>query len=231
MTKRFYRQVGVAPAAGGFTVLLDGKSLRSPGRRVLVLPGARLARAIAAEWDGQAETVDPAAMPLTRLANTALDTTTGRREAVVGEIAGYARTDVVCYRVARPHALRRRQAEAWDPLIAWLGKAHGARLVVTASLSPAIQPASALAAVRCAVEAFDDFGLTALCAAAGVLGSVTIALAMAAGRIGATEALRTSLIEECYQNERWGEDDDVRTRRARLSDELAAADRFLRLCR
>ncbi len=231
MAKRFYRQVGVAPAVGGFTVLLDGKSLRSPGKRALLLPGAPLARAIAAEWDGQAETVDPAAMPLTRLANTALDTTTGRREAVIGEIAGYAETDVVCYRVARPHALRRRQAEAWDPLVAWLGKAHGARLVVTASLLPAVQPASALAAVRRAVEAFDDFGLTALHAAAGVLGSVVIALAMAVGRIDAAEALRTSLIEECYQNERWGEDDNARTRRGGMYDELAAADRLLRLCR
>ena len=231
MAKRFYRRVTVAPAAGGFAVLLDGKPPLSPGKRALLLPGASLARAVAAEWDGQGEDIDPAGMPLTRLANTALDMTRERREGAVGEIAGYAETDLVCYRAARPEALRRRQAEAWDPLVAWLERVHGARLAVTDGLSPAVQPAAALAAVRRAVEGFDDFGLTALRAATGASGSVVIALALAAGRLGAGEALRASLIEERYQNERWGEDGDAEIRRAGLYEDLAAADRFLRPCR
>ncbi len=231
MANRFYRRVTVEPVAGGFAVRLDAKALLSPGKRALLLPGASLARAIAAEWDGQGKRIDPATMPLTRLANTALDTVIERRDAVIGEVAKYAETDLVCYRVTQPDSLRRRQAEAWDPLVAWVGEAHGARLVVTTGLLPAVQPEAALAAIRGAVEAFDDFSLTALHAATGALGSVVIALAMAAGRLGAEATLHASLIEERYQNERWGEDADAETRRARLHDDLAAADRFLSLCR
>ncbi len=231
MARRFYERVGVEPVAGGFAVLLDAKPLLSPGKRALTLPVEALARAVAAEWQSQGERIEPASMPLTRLANTALDTVTGRRGAVVEEIAGYAQTDLVCYRVARPEALRRRQAEAWDPLVLWMERVHGVGLAATAGLLPAVQPEAALVAVRDAVEGFGDFGLTALHAATGALGSVVIALAMAGGRISAQQAFEASLIEESFQIERWGEDAEAETRRARLREDLAAADRFLGLCR
>lgn len=230
MAKRFYQKVTVAPAVGGFVVLLDNQSVLSPGKRALLLPGEALAQAIAVEWASQGQDIDPSTMPLTRLANTTLDTVTGHRAEVVGEIAKYAETDLVCYRVSQPEALRLRQTEAWDPLVLWIGQAYGARLALTSGLLPAVQPPAAMAAVRPVVDRFDDFGLTALHAATTALGSVVIALAMAAGRITAEDAWRFSLVEELYQSERWGEDPDAGVRRAKLRADLAAAARFLLLC-
>lgn len=230
MVRRFYERVSVAPIADGFAVLLDAKPVLSPGKRALILPDEPLARSIADEWAGQGERVQPASMPLTRLANTALDTVAERREAVIADVAKYAATDMVCYRVEQPAVLRRRQAAAWDPLVLWAGQTHGAEFVVTSGLLPAAQPDAALQAIGRAVEGFDAFGLAALHAATAALGSVVIALAMAASRISAEQAWHACLIEETYQAEHWGEDADARTRRANLQRDLTAAGRFLVRC-
>lgn len=230
MAKRFYQTVTVAPAVDGFVVQLDNQSVLSPGKRALALPGEALAQAIAAEWKSQGQDIDPSTMPLTRLANTTLDTVMGNRAEVAGEIAKYAETDLVCYRVLQPEALRQRQADAWDPLVLWVGQAYGVGLVVTSGLLPAAQPPEALAAVRPAVDGFGEFGLAALHAATTALGSVVIALAMAAGRITAADAWRFSLVEELYQTERWGDDRDAEARRTKLRADLAAAHQFLLLC-
>lgn len=230
MARRFYEQVTVEPEAGGFAVLLDTKTVLSPGKRALILPSEPLARSIADEWTGQGESIEPASMRLTRLANSALDTAVERRGMVIDDIAKYGDTDLVCYRVDGPEALRRRQDAAWDPLIVWVGEAHGADLVVTTGLLPAAQPDAALQSIRRAVEGFDAFGLTALHAATAALGSVVIALAMAATRISVEEAWHAGAIEEAFQADRWGEDADAEARRANLRDDLAAAHRFLMLC-
>ena len=229
--RRFYERAKSAPAVDGFGVFLDARPVRTPGKRILVVPSAPLAEAIAGEWSGQGETVDPLAMPLTRLANTALDIVGERRREVMAEIAGYGETDLVCYRVERPEALRRRQEAAWDPLVDWLAGEHGARLVVTTGLAPAKQPREAVEALCEAVDAFDDFVLAAFQRATGALGSIVLALAMTAGRICAEEAWAASAIDESYQADRWGEDREAREAREIVRRELAAADRFIVLCR
>ena len=212
-------------------MFLDARPVRTPGKRTLVVPSAPLAEAISGEWSVQGETVDPMAMPLTRLANTALDIVGERREEVVAEIAGYGETDLVCYRVERPEELRRRQEAAWDPLVAWIEEEYGARLLVTTGLIPAPQPSEAVDALREAVTAFDDFVLAAFQRATGAVGSIVLALAMTAGRITAEEAWASSVVDESYQADRWGQDGEAEEARDVLRRELAAADRFIALCR
>ena len=229
--RRFYERAKSAPAEGGFGVFLDDRPVRTPGKRELVVPSAPLAEAVAGEWSDQVETVDPLAMPLTRLANTALDIVGERRRELVAEIAGYGETDLVCYRAERPEELRRRQEAAWDPLVDWLAGEYGARLVVTTGLAPAAQPRETVDALSRAVDAFDDFVLAALQRATGALGSIVLALAMTAGRIGAEEAWAASAIDVSYQADRWGEDPEAREAHEIVRRELAAADRFIALCR
>lgn len=229
--RRFYEKASSAPAQGGFGVFLDDRPVRTPGKRLLVLPSAPLAEAIAGEWSVQGETVAPLSMPLTRLANTALDIVGEKRDEVVAEIAGYGETDLVCYRVDRPEELRRRQQAAWDPLVQWIADEYGARLEVTTAVVPTPQPREAVDALCRAVTGFDDFVLAAFQRATGALGSIVLALAMTAGRIGAEEAWAASLIDESYQADRWGEDGDAREAREIVRRELDAADRFIALCR
>ena len=216
---------------GGFGVFLDDRPVMTPGKRVLAVPGAALGEAISAEWSAQQESVDPMSMPLTRFANTALDIVGEKRDEVVAEIAGYGETDLVCHRVDRPDELRRLQEAAWDPLVDWIADECGARLVVTTGLIPAPQPLEAVEALCARVTAFDDFVLAAFQRATGALGSVVLALAMTAGRVGAEEAWAASTIDETYQAERWGQDSEAAAAREVLRSELLASDRFIHLCR
>ncbi len=229
--KRVYERTHVAAAREGYAVALDGRAVKTPGRRPLVLPTAALAEAVAAEWRAQADEVKTETMPLTRLAATAIDRVAEVRAQVVGEVAGYAATDLVCHRVAAPPELAARQAAGWQPLLDWLDERHGARLETTDGLIALDQPTEALAALRAAVESFDDFALAALHAITSACGSLVIALALAGDRIDAGEAWALSEIDESFQIERWGEDDEAAERRARLRDEVAATARFLALSR
>lgn len=212
-------------------MFLDDRPVLTPGKRVLAVPRAALGEAIAGEWSAQEGTVDPMSMPLTRFANTALDIVGEKRDEVVSEIAGYGDTDLVCYRVDRPDELRGRQEAAWDPLVDWVAEEYGARLEVTIGLIPTPQPREAVDVLRARVTAFDDFVLAAFQRATGALGSVVLALAMTAGRMGAEEAWAASTIDEAYQADRWGQDSEAEEVRGVLRSELAAADRFIRLCR
>lgn len=229
--KRFYRAVAVVPGAVGHEILLDGKPVRTPAKAPLAMPTAALAERIAAEWDVQQGEIEPETMPLTQLANTAIDRLPPRRGQVVAEIAGYAGTDLVCYRAAEPVELAARQAAAWQPLLDWLEARHGARLEIVEGLLPAAQPDASLAAVRAAVAAFDDYRLSALHLATGSAGSAVIALALAEGEIDAEAAFVAATVDELYQIERWGEDAEAADRRVRIQADLRAAADFIALCR
>jgi chaperone required for assembly of F1-ATPase len=229
--KRFYRTVAAAPGAGGHAILLDGKPVRTPDKAPLALPTAALAERVAAEWAAQEKDIQPETMPLTQLANTAIDRLPARREAVVAEIAGYAGTDLVCYRADRPVELAARQAAAWQPLLDWLEARHAARLAVVDGLLPAAQPDAAIAAVQAAVAAHDDFALAALHLATGAAGSVVIALALAEGEIDPEAAFAAAHVDELFQVERWGEDAEAAGRRDRILADLRAAADFIVLCR
>jgi len=209
--------------------VLDERPARTPGGAALVLPVRALARALAAEWRAQDTHIRPDSMPLTRFANTAIDRVATRRDAVIDELAGYAETDLLCYRVAFPVALVRRQEEAWQPLLDWAAAQCGATLRVTHTATPVAQDADAVAALRAAIAAHEDFALAALHGLCACSGSVVLALAVAAGAIDARAAANASLLEESWQAENWGEEDEAAARRIAIRAEIAAAARFLSL--
>lgn len=229
--KRFYKTVGVVPHERGFSVQLDGKPIKTPARNPLCVPAEALAAEVAGEWAVQGEKIEPRSMRLTRLANTAIDRVLVHREAVIDEIARYAVTDVVCYRVPAPAVLAERQRTAWDPLVAWMARRHGASLTVTDDLLPIDQSPESLRKVREAVAAFDDFALAGLHTVASACGSAVIALAVADGVLDAEAAWAASLTEESYQIEEWGADSEATNRRLLLLEEVSAAARFLELSR
>jgi chaperone required for assembly of F1-ATPase len=229
--RRFYRQAAPLATASGFGVALDGRLVKTPAKRDLVVPAAALAAAIAAEWNGQETELRPAAMPLTRLANITIDRDPAAREAIVRQTANYAGTDLVCYRSADQPALAARQRAVWQPLIDWALLRYDAPLAVTAGVIPASQPETSLQAFAAAVAAQDDFALTALHAATAACGSLVIALALIEGRLDAAEAFAASQLDESFQIEAWGEDSEQVERRRALAADIAAAARFLSLLR
>ena len=229
--KRFYREAAVGAGEGGFGVQLDGRVIKTPARRPLVLPNAALAEAVAAEWADQDETIEPDTMPLTRLATTAIDRVVDHREPVIDEAAAYGATDMLCYRVARPVELAASQAAGWHPLLDWLAESHGASLAITEGLIAIEQPKDALATLRALVAGFDTLGLTAVHTITAATGSLVIALALASNRIDATEAWRLCRMDEAYQAERWGSDPETESRGEKLRIDITAAAHFLALCK
>ena len=227
--KRFYERAEVAEAEGGHGIALDGKPVRTPAGRPLALPGAALADALAQEWAAQGETIEHATMPLTRLACTALDLVPARRAEIVAEVGSYAETDLICYRTDEPPALARRQVTAWQPLVAWAEERYGARLAVTTAITPVAQAPAALAALRDAVEAEEDFALAGLSLATRAFGSLVIALGLCEGRLDAAAAADASLVDERYQMERWGKDEELAARCRRVAQDAASAARLFRL--
>jgi chaperone required for assembly of F1-ATPase len=224
--KRFYKQAGVVPVAAGHGVTLDGRLVKTPGKRDLVVPSPALAAAMAAEWKAQQGEIRRETMPLTRLAGTTIDRNSTERAAIVRQVADYAGTDLVCYRATHPPALAARQQMVWQPLIDWATERYAAPLVVTNGVIPTGQPAASLAAFADAVAAHDDFSLTALHAATTACGSLVIALALLEERLDAGDAFAASQLDESFQIESWGEDGEQGKRRAALAAEIAAAAEF-----
>jgi len=229
--KRFYKGAAVVSVAGGHGVTLDGRPVKTPGKRELVVPSPALAVAIAAEWEAQQGEIFRETMPLTRLAGVTIDRNSTERDAVVRQVAHYAGTDLVCYRAIRPPALTARQEAIWQPLCDWASERYGAPLAVTTGVIPASQPAASLAAFTKVVVGHDDFSLTALHAATTDCGSLVIALALLEGCLDAGEAFAASQLDETFQIESWGEDSEQAKRRAALATEITAAARFMSLFR
>ena len=227
--RRVYKNVETRPSDNGWGVALDGKPVRTPARHELRLPNEALAAAIAAEWDAQREDIRPATMPLLRLAATAIDRTAAQRDLVVAETAGYAGTDLVCYRAESPPALVARQDAVWQPLIAWASTRYDAALTVTTGIVPAPQSPAALRALAAIVAAQDDFRLTALHTLTAAAGSLVIALALIERRLDAEAAFAASQLDETFQIETWGEDAEAAARRHALAADIAAAAKFIAL--
>lgn len=230
--RRFYKTVAVGEAeGGGYVVLLDGKRLKTPAGTPLVLESRRLAEALAVEWEAQSGEIRPLEMPLMRFLSTAIDRVTDQREAVIDEIAAFAATDLLCYRVGHPAELAHRQQVHWQPLVDWAILQYDAPLSVTSGILPLRQSEAALAALRAAVSRLDPFTLTGLQAVVTVTGSLIVGLALLDGRISVEEAWVAGQLEESWQVERWGEDEEAARRRARLKADLEDAARFLELLR
>ncbi len=225
--KRFYGKAGVEPNSGGYGVVLDGRAVKTPAGAILVLPWRELAQAIAAEWDSQEDRIDPRSMPLSRLSCTSVDKVGPEREDVIAELVSYAGNDLLCYRAGEPLDLVDRQEKTWQPLLDWAGEFHGARLKVTSEITHLEQDEKAVKALKGAVESFEDLALTAVSELTAATGSLVIALAVAAGRIGAGEAFEIARLDEIHQNERWGQDPESQKRNEGLRDDILAAGRLL----
>jgi len=221
--KRFYKDVSIAPAEGGFCVLLDGKPIKTPARNALLLPTEALAGAIAAEWQNQGDEVIATTMPLLRLANTVVDGVAVNRADVIAAILRFGENDLLCYRAHQPPALAARQREGWDPLLTWVRQRHGAQMRVAEGVGHVDQTPDALLALRQALEEEGPFTLGALHVIASITGSAVLALAVTAGFITGENAFALSRIDEIYQAEKWGEDAEAARRAAALAHELDKA--------
>ncbi|MEM6745425.1 MAG: ATP12 family protein [Pseudomonadota bacterium] len=227
--KRFWTRAEAREAEGGWTVALDDRPLRTPKGLPFVAPCRAVAEASAEEWDAQAEKPDPATMPVTRSINTAVDRAGPEFEAIAEMVAAYGRSDLLCYRAPGPGSLVARQAEGWDPLLAWAESRHGARLICAEGIVPVAQPEAALAALDAAVRACSPFELTALHDLVALSGSLVLGLAAAEGAVEAEDAWRLSRIDEDFQAERWGEDAEAAEMAERRRREFLFAKRFLTL--
>ena len=226
--KRFYTAAMAVAATDGWTVALDGKPVRSPGRAPLDLPTAALASAVAAEWAAQAETIAPATMPLTGFAYAAIDRVAPDVAAFARGLAAFADTDLLCYRADAPADLAARQAAVWDPLLAWARARYDVGFFLTAGIVHAAQPPATLARIAAAYAAFDAFRLAALHPVVTICGSAVIGLAVAEGHLTAAQAFAAGQLDELWQAERWGSDPlaaaSLANRRVALDDAMRLLD-------
>ncbi len=230
LSKRFYKEAGIGEAGGEFAVLLDGKSAKTPARNALALPNAALAAAVAAEWNAIEGAIDPALLPLTRLANLAIDAVAGAPQPVVDEIVQYAASDLVFYRAAGPEGLVALQHECWNPILDWAAAKLGTRFSLAEGIVHVRQPDEALAAVRDAVEKLQrPFALAAAASATNIGGSALIALALASGALSGDEAWNAAHVDEQWNISQWGEDEEAQRRLAARHREFTAAAKMLAL--
>ena len=223
---RFYKTVAVVPAGDAFGVALDGRSAKTPGGRALCVPVEALAQLMAEEWAAQGQTIDMAAMPATRLAFTALDHAEAAREGMAEEVARYAGSDLLCYLAEEPRALAEREAAVWGPWLAWADQALGVKLTPSVGIAPVLQSPDALARVAALAGAMDDFRLTGLTYAAGLYGSAVLAFAVERGALPGHEAYEVSRLDEAFQEELWGIDDQARIRTENHRLEAAMIERW-----
>jgi chaperone required for assembly of F1-ATPase len=226
LPKRFYQHAGCEETPDGCRLTLDGRPARTPARKFLLLPTCALADRVVAEWEAQAEVIDPSAMPLTRLANSAIDGVADRREEVAADLGAYAGTDLVAYRAGEPDRLVAAQAEAWDPIIAWARDALGVRLMLSEGVMHVSQPEDTITELREAIGEVDSaFRLAALHAMTTLTGSLLIALAVVHGRLTPEDAWAAAHVDEAYQASVWGADTEAEARlKARKAEFDAAAE-------
>ena len=228
--KRFWKTASAVAVEGGFGVALDAKSVRTPAKTALIVPTQALAAAIATEWDAQTGKIRPDTMPLTRAANSAIDKVAPMFDAVVEELSGYGGSDLLCYRATGPEALAERQAAVWDGMLDWAREALDAPLNVTAGVMHVAQPAGSLTRLRAHVAGHSAFQLAALHDLVAISGSLVLALGVARGRMAVDEAFAASRIDEAWQIEQWGADEEAAEYEALRAQAFRNAGRFFALC-
>jgi chaperone required for assembly of F1-ATPase len=221
--KRFYAGAGVAEGKGGFLVTLDGKPIKTPSGHQVMAPERSIADAIAAEWNAQGDTINPLTMPLTRFANSVVEGVTGKVDAVADDIAKYLGSDLLFYRAGHPEALVAREAAHWDPILFWAADTLGAHFILAEGLVHVRQPDSAVAAARAALPS-DAWSIAALHVVTTLTGSALLALALLRGVLDQDQVWAAAHVDEDWNIEKWGVDEEVAARRAaRLVDFKAAA--------
>ena len=204
--KRFYSKAETAPQPGGVAIRLDGRPVKTPARAALLLPTEELAEAIVAEWNGQSEKIDPLSMPLTGLANAAIDRVAPDPEAFARGLAAYGESDLLCYRADTPQPLIDRQAGSWDPILDWARGRFEVDFNTTSGVMHRAQPVDTVERLGGAIRARDPFRLAAMSPLVTISGSLVIALALAEGEIGLDTAWAAATLDEAWQAEQWGED-------------------------
>ncbi|SLN58890.1 ATP12 chaperone protein [Roseivivax jejudonensis] len=229
--KRFWTDATVASEADGHTVRLDGRPVKTPAKAPLVVPTAAMAAAIADEWQAQGDKIDPLSMPVTRGANAAIDRVRPQHADVADMLAEYGDADLLCYRADGPEGLVERQAAAWDPLLDWAAQTLGARLEPRTGIMHAGQDAHALSQLRGAVHALDAFELTAFHDLVSLTGSLVIGFAAERGAHAPETLWAASRIDETWQAELWGEDEEAAAAEDHKRGAFMDAVRFLSLAR
>ncbi|UPK32474.1 ATPase [Bradyrhizobium sp. 186] len=220
--KRFYKEAGAAEADGGFVIALDGKPIRTPSGRQVVIPSRELADAVAAEWEAQAETINPMTMPLTRIANSVIEGVVDRVDLVSDDLAKYLQTDLLFYRAGHPEALVAREAAHWDPVLFWAAETLGAHFILSEGIMHVKQPDEAIQAA-CAALPQDAWSVAALHVVTTLTGSALLALALAHEVRDADQVWAAAYVDEDWNAEKWGLDEEAVARRAaRLRDFEAA---------
>ncbi len=227
--KRFWKAAAAAPEGEGFAVRLDGRPVRTPAKRPMILPTRAMAEAVAAEWAAVGAEVDPRRMPVTRAANAAIDKVATQFDEVAAMIAAYGGSDLLCYRATGPEALVRAQAAAWDPMLDWAARTYGARLVATQGVVPVAQPPEAVARLAAEVFACSPFQLTALHDLVALTGSLVLGLAATGEGVDAHDLWRLSRFDEDWQAAEWGEDAEAVAAAERKRGDFLSAGRFWRL--
>lgn len=227
--KRFWKQADAVACDGGYTVHLDTRPVRTPAKAALVVPTQAMAEAIAQEWDAQTDAIDPRTMPVTRGANAAIDKLRVQRAEVVTLLAEYGGSDLLCYRAHAPESLVLRQAEAWDPMLRWADETLNVRLRVGLGVMHVAQDSDALDRLQSELAAFDDFALAALHDLISLSGSLILALAVIRDAIPPEEAWLRSRVDERWQAEQWGEDEEAAAAELIKRAAFLDAERFFRL--
>jgi len=223
--KRFWTDVAIVDR----NILLDGRALKTPARAALSLPTDALANAVAEEWRSVDATIDPRAMPLTGLANAAIDRVAPDIATFADGLARYAQADLLCYRASHPTELIARQGEIWDPPLDWARSRYDIDFVVTGGIVHVEQPPETIARLRDAVAARDAFHLAGLSPLITLSGSLVLALALAEGAMTEQQAWDAAELDELFQAEHWGEDSLATTMRDDKRRDFRAAARFLAL--
>ncbi|KQB96013.1 ATPase [Loktanella sp. 1ANDIMAR09] len=226
--KRFWKQAQAEACEGGFTVLLDGRPVRTPAKAPLAVPTHAMADAIAKEWDAQEKVIDPRTMPVTRGANAAIDKVRTQREEVIAMLAEYGDSDLLCYRAAGPEGLIQKQADAWDPMLDWAADALGVRLAVGEGVMHVAQNPEALGKLRDELAAFDEFALAAVHDLISLSGSLILALGVTREAIAVEKAWLLSRVDEHWQIAQWGEDEEAAAAEAIKRQAFEDAARFYR---
>ncbi len=228
--KRFYANAAVAGRDNGsFGIELDGRPIKTPADHALAVPSRGLAEAIAGEWNAQGDEIVPARLPLTRLANSAIDGVSERDGEVVQDIVNYAASDLLCYRAASPAELEAKQARIWDPILAWIHAEYDAPFKVGTGVAHLEQPAESLDVVRRVISALGPFRLAALHVMTTLTGSALIALAHAKRFLDTAAAWEAAHVDESWQASQWGEDFEAAERQKRRFSEFLNASRFFDL--
>jgi chaperone required for assembly of F1-ATPase len=227
--KRFWKEVSVEPEGEGWTIKLDGRPIKTPARAPLETPTEALAEAIAEEWRAVGETIEPRAMPLTGLANAAIDRVAPAKQAFADNLANYAEADLACYRAEGPRELLDRQEEQWDELLGWARRRFDVDFVTTSGLLHVAQPSATVERLSHAIATLDPFRLAGLSPLVTIGGSLVAPLAILEEAITSDEAWQAVSIDDRWQLEQWGADADAETALENRRRDFLAAARFLDL--